>query len=72
MAIPGNVELGPMANTMWFVDYPNGNFHLTPNAPAALSTAATWQTGDPKTDIDGDLRPTTDGTADYAGADIPN
>jgi hypothetical protein len=30
-----------------------------------------WQTGDPATDIDGDARPTTDGTPDYAGADVP-
>jgi hypothetical protein len=36
-----------------------------------IDTAAIWQTGDPTTDIDGDPRPSTDGSPDIAGADIP-
>jgi len=60
-------------NTNWFVvgGYATGNFHLSGLAPAAIMTAAQWQQGDPPTDIDGELRPTEDGTADVAGADVP-
>ena len=36
-----------------------------------FANVATWETGDPPFDFDGDLRPTTDDTSDYAGADIP-
>ena len=57
--------------TTWFANWANGDLRLSPTAPAALATAAKWQLGDPTTDIDGDLRPTTDGADDYAGADIP-
>jgi hypothetical protein len=59
----------------WFVDFANGDFHIAPNAPAAftepLSTFATWTTGDPLFDIDGDARVGIDGASDYAGADVP-
>jgi hypothetical protein len=66
-----NVSLGDM-NPMWFVGFNSGDFSLNPlMAPAILATTATWESGDPATDIDGDARPTTPGTADYAGADIP-
>ena len=55
----------------WFLDFSNGDFHLVPGMyPAAIDTAAQWQTGDPTTDIDGDARPTRDGTPDSAGADL--
>jgi hypothetical protein len=65
----GNVALGDVGAT-WFVDIDTGNFHLdTP--PAILASTAQWNTGDPPTDIDGDLRPTDDGSPDYAGADVP-
>ncbi|MBK8717449.1 MAG: hypothetical protein IPN32_22290 [Deltaproteobacteria bacterium] len=57
-------------NTDWFSDA-NADFHLTPMAPAAILTAAQWQSGDPLIDIDGDARPGVDGSADVAGADIP-
>ena len=63
-------ELGMLSGT-WFDNYGAGDFHLTMSAPIAAATAAQWQLGDPTTDIDGDLRPTMDGTPDYAGADIP-
>src|SRR5690606_22488974 len=61
-------ELGMLSGT-WFDNYSTGDFHLTMSAPIAAGTAARWQTGDPTTDIDGDPRPTVDGTADFAGAD---
>ena len=64
----GNTALGDIA-VDWFVSIDAGDFHLD-NPPAMLATTARWQTGDPLTDIDGDLRPTVDGTPDYAGADL--
>ena len=67
---PNNAEVA--FSPTWFVNYATGDFSLnTMTVPAIVATAATWQSGDPKTDIDGDLRPTTPGTPDYAGADIP-
>lgn len=54
----------------WFVDFAAGDFHLNPNMhPVEIETAAIWEAGDPSTDIDGDPRPVTDGTPDFAGAD---
>lgn len=64
---PDNTEATFSAN--WFTVYANGDFHLSAMHPAAIDTAALWQIGDPATDIDGDARPTTDGTNDFAGAD---
>lgn len=65
----GNATLGGL-QADWFVDVNTGDFHLdTP--PAAVSNTATWQAGDPLTDIDGDPRPSTEGAPDYAGADVP-
>lgn len=65
----GNVMLGAVSTT-WFTDYNGGDFGLSAMHPAAIDTTAQWNTGDATTDIDGDLRPTADGTADYAGADV--
>jgi hypothetical protein len=65
-----NTALGPM-NTNWFAGYGTGDFSLSAMHPGGIATAAQWNDGDPTTDIDGDLRPTVDGTADYAGADVP-
>jgi hypothetical protein len=70
-ALAGNTSLGAM-NIAWFPQAAMADFHIGMNVPAPLTTAATWQTGDPATDIDGDARPTVDGSQDYAGADIPN
>jgi hypothetical protein len=69
--VPGTTSLGPMpANTsQWFTGYGDGEFFLAPSHPSAIATAATWKTGDPATDINGDSRPTTDDSVDYAGAD---
>lgn len=63
-------ELGNM-NTSWFTAFATGDFHLTASAPGAVLSAAEWHEGDPATDIDGDSRPSVDGTADIAGADVP-
>jgi len=52
----------------WFVGFDEGNFHLSGTHPSEIETAATWQTGDPATDIAGLPRPTIDGTPDFAGA----
>lgn len=65
-----NTGLGAMA-TAWFLGYGTGDFGLAVAHPATIDTAAQWHAGDPSTDIDGDLRPTVDGTPDYAGADVP-
>jgi hypothetical protein len=51
--------------------FANGNFHLSASAPPDILSSAQWQAGDPAADIDGDARPTEDGTADVAGADVP-
>jgi hypothetical protein len=65
-----NVALGNLV-VGWFDGYLAGDFHLSGTHPAAINTAATWQTGDPTIDIDGDARPDSDGAADAAGADVP-
>jgi hypothetical protein len=67
--VTGNVALGPM-NKDWFEDYEVGDFHLTDNPPETINLAAKWKTGDPVTDIDGDDRPMTNGSPDFAGADV--
>lgn len=54
----------------WFVNVNGGDFTLDV-PPKGLSTAAEWQDGDPPADIDGDPRPATNGSPDYAGADVP-
>jgi hypothetical protein len=65
-----NVALGNLV-VGWFDGYLAGDFHLSGTHPAAINTAATWQTGDPTIDIDGDARPDSNGAADVAGADVP-
>lgn len=70
-AVPGtgNVSLGDIGAS-WFVDVMTGDFHL--NAPpVAVATTASWELGDPLTDIDGDPRPAIDGSPDHAGSDTP-
>jgi len=64
-----NENLGSLQGS-WFEDFGAGNLCLA-NPPQTLLTAASWRTGDPTTDINGTLRPTQDGMADVAGADIP-
>ncbi|PRP99913.1 right-handed parallel beta-helix repeat-containing protein [Enhygromyxa salina] len=64
---PGNAESPFMS--AWFDNYAAGDFHLSNTHPAVIDTAATWQSGDLTTDIDGDPRPTTHNAPDFAGAD---
>jgi hypothetical protein len=71
MTIAGNLDLPEMTDTSWFAGFNTGNFRLSGSQPAEIATAATWLTGDPSIDIEGDPRPSADGTADYAGADVP-
>lgn len=65
----GNVALGAI-QADWFVDVTAGNF-LLDSPPASIATTATWEAGDPPTDIQGDSRPQLDGAPDVAGADVP-
>jgi hypothetical protein len=53
----------------WFPGIAMADLHIEAGPPFA--NVAQWTTGDPPTDIDGDLRPTDDGSPDYAGADVP-
>lgn len=64
-----NVALGTM-ETSWFAGYGVGDFHLSSTHPESIDTAAQRRPGDPRTDIDGDSRPTTPGVTDFAGADL--
>jgi hypothetical protein len=66
--IGGNTNVGP-ADVAWFVNA-TSDFHLTPMGATTFADIAQWTTGDPTTDIDSEPRPTVDGTADYAGADL--
>lgn len=64
----------PSLDTGWFIDFSTGDFHLAKMGVDQFGAAegiAEWNDGDPTTDIDGDLRPNVNGTADVAGADIP-
>jgi len=69
MDVAENTSLGEMPDTSWFVSYMSGDFSLSGAHPGAIDMAATWLDGDPATDINGDARPTTNGTLDFAGAD---
>ena len=68
-SVPGNVALGDVSPA-WLASYALGDFHLSGTHPPAIETAAIWQSGDPTTDIDGDARPSTEGSPDFAGADV--
>jgi len=52
----------------WFVNAAANDFHLAAVNPFEVGL---WVNGQPKTDVDGDLRPTVDETVDYVGADVP-
>jgi hypothetical protein len=64
-----NTAVGPMS-MMWFTGYANGDFWLSPTGASHFEDVARWEEGDPSTDIDGELRPTVDGSPDVAGADL--
>jgi hypothetical protein len=70
----GNVAVGMFPGASpgdWFVDYTTGNFRLQNQGLTVFANIARWTAGDPRTDIDGDARPSVDGTPDFAGADVP-
>jgi hypothetical protein len=70
----GNVVLGPTPQDVledWFCSYGEGNFGLSGSHPPAINTVARWTTSDPSTDFDYTLRPSSDGSPDYAGGDVP-
>ena len=52
----------------WF-DLDGGDLSL--NSAADFDGVAIWEDGDPPFDFEGNSRPTTDGSTDYAGADVP-
>ncbi|MCA9708086.1 MAG: hypothetical protein KDK70_19700, partial [Myxococcales bacterium] len=63
-------------NLNWFENYATGNFLLSTSGgnnsgQQVFADIATWQTGDPTTDIEGDPRPNSDGASDHPGADVP-
>jgi hypothetical protein len=66
----GNEDVA-MIDNAWFVDVFTSDFRLSASGTVVFSGIAQWNAGDPAMDIDGDLRPIIDGTADVAGADIP-
>jgi hypothetical protein len=68
-AAAGNVNVGAL-NPAWFDSFPD-DFHLTPLGAGVFEELAQWNAGDPPADIDGDARPTEEGAADFAGADVP-
>ena len=68
----GNVVAGPTDLDSIFVDpatFNNADYHVLDGS--IPSDVALWQDGDPATDFEGDARPNTDATADYAGWDVP-
>lgn len=70
----GNEMVGDLPTAMpdqWFVGFGAGDFHLQNQGLTVFADIAQWTVSDPPTDIDGDPRPEVDGTADFAGADVP-
>ncbi|MDC0675161.1 hypothetical protein [Nannocystis radixulma] len=61
--------LDPSAVPSQFVNWADANLHVVPGG--AFTDRAIWKSTHPRTDIDGDPRPTVDGTVDVAGADRP-
>lgn len=65
----GNLDVSPVVGA-WFAN-PASDFHLTASGALVFADVALWSSGDPAEDIDGTDRPAVDGTADFAGADVP-
>jgi hypothetical protein len=61
----------PAMTSEWFLNYTQGDFHLQNGGLVDFAGIATWQAGDPLTDIDGDPRIAIDGQTEHAGADVP-
>ena len=66
----GNKVLGADQVSPTFVDWAGSDLHVVDNA-TVLKDVAIWKTGDPLTDIDGEVRPNVDQALDVAGADVP-
>jgi hypothetical protein len=65
----GNIDLGdPEQVPVLFENLDNGDLRLTAAGVTAFTDVALWQSGDPAADIDGNPRPSTDGTPDVCGA----
>jgi hypothetical protein len=70
----GSIALGAVDETIMgglFLSYGTGDYHLAAEGVTTFADVAHWTLGDPLTDIDGEPRPAVDGTADFAGADVP-
>jgi hypothetical protein len=61
----------PAMTSDWFLNYSQGDLHLNNDGLTDFAGLAIWKTGDPLTDIDGELRSGIDGTPEHAGADLP-
>lgn len=66
----GNKELAVDQVSPIFVDWIGSDLHVADNV-TELNDVAVWKTGDPITDLDGEVRPNEDQAADVAGADVP-
>ena len=66
-----NTAVENTGNPDWFASYNAGDASLTAAGQAQFADVAVWESGDPPFYFDGDARPNVDGTADYAGADVP-
>lgn len=60
-----------LSPTTWFPLFASGDYSLSASGQTQFSDIAAWLNGDPPFDFEGDARPDIDGTADYAGADVP-
>jgi len=69
-ALETQMQVGEI-NPTWFVELVSGDLHLTELGITTFANLATWQSGDPPVDFDGDPRPAVEGTPDFPGADVP-
>ena len=69
--LEGSAEEATLSPEDWFPQFSNGDYSLNAAGGTQFADIATWEDGDPPFDFDGDDRPSTDGAADYAGADVP-
>ena len=68
-----NVDVSLQYINAWLMEN-NGTYHaveMPNNMASPLMDLAVWSDGDPRYDYDLDLRPQTDGSPDWAGADVP-
>lgn len=69
----GNLMATSADINAWLMEN-NGTYHaveMPNNMASPLMDLAVWSDGDPRYDYDLDLRPQTDGSPDWAGADVP-